>query len=204
METVDASANNNVSWHHMLKLIVVMGFPSSGKTTCLKGRTVSPLLQGLCNILSGGTDVPVGTKENCREALCMVNGKTVNVYFGADGDSEDIVYENIENIGKSPLPYDVAIITLQRSPVDANLSVGTKWQKWIDDSIRDYSAANLSRPFPNHERYYMHTVIPQICMAANSYSGQIGTVVMKPPFQEWDDLTKCTQDHLLELLSLII
>jgi hypothetical protein len=204
METVDASANNNVSWHHMLKLIVVMGFPSSGKTTCLKGRTVSPLLQGLCNILSGGTDVPVGTKENCREALCMVNGKTVNVYFGADGDSEDIVYENIENIGKSPLPYDVAIITLQRRPVDANLTVGTVWQKWIDRSIQNYNTNNPTRQFPDHERYYVPTGIPQFCFAANGYVGKIGTQVVNLPNLKMDDLTKCTQGHIVSLLSLIV
>ena len=123
-----------------LKLIVVMGFQDSGKTTCLKGRsTPLPQLNGLCKRLSGGTDAPIGGNEHCREAICSINGKTVSVYFGLDGDSEDIVYQNIENIGnKSPNPYDVAIITLQRRAVDASLSVGTVWQKWIDKSIHKY------------------------------------------------------------------
>jgi len=82
-----------------LNLIVVMGFQNSGKTTCLKGRSDSSSLLGLCNILSGGTDMAVGANQHCRAASCTVNGKSVHVYFGLDGDDERAVYENIENIG---------------------------------------------------------------------------------------------------------
>ena len=187
-----------------LKLIILMDFPDSGKTTCLGGRADPPVLQGLCSILSGGKDVPVNNKEHCREAECKINGKKVNVYFGLDGDSEEYVYENIYNIGQSGKPYDVAIITLQRRPVDANLAVGTVWQKWIDRSMQNYNAKHLSRVFPDHERYYVHTVIPQFCLAANAYIGKIGAQVVKLPNLKLDDLTRCTQDRIVTLLSLIV
>ncbi len=187
-----------------LKLIVVMGFPHSGKTTSLGGRfDPPPQLIGLSQQLSGGADVPVGGNEHCREATCQINGKMVDVYFGLDGDSEEIIYQNIKNIGdKSPKPYDVAIITLQRRTVDTSLSVGTVWQKWIDRSIQKYT--NENSPFPDHERYYVHTIIPQICTAANKYGGQIGTTVISPPNKTWDSLTTSLQDHIIDLLLKIV
>ena len=205
MVTVDeCTGRDNVVWRQPLKLIVLMGFPDSGKTTCLNGRADQPSLQGLCSILSGETDVPANTNERCREAFCTINGKKVNVYFGLDGDSEGFVYENITNIGQSSTPYDVAIITLQRRLVDANLAAGTVWQKWIDRSIRNYTSENPAKPFPDHERYYVHALVPQIYTAVNDYVGKIGTHVVNPPYQKWDDLTKCTQNHLLSLLALIV
>ena len=196
--------NGKVSESMLLKLIVLMGFPNSGKTTCLGGRSGSSPLQGLCNILSGGTDVAVGTNRQCREAVCTINGKAVRMYFGLDGDNESVIYKNIENIGQAQVPYDVAIITLQRRPVDANLVVGTVWQKWIDRSIQNYNTNNPTRQFPDHERYYVHTVIPQFCFAANGYVGKIGTQVVKLLNLKLDDLTKCTQGHIVSLLSLIV
>ena len=199
-----AAGNVGTNFQLPLKLIVVMGFPNSGKTTCLGGRSGSSPLQGLCNILSGGTDVPVGVNRQCREAVCTINGKAVHMYFGLDGDNESVIYENIENIGQAQVPYDVAIITLQRRPVDANLVVGTVWQKWIDRSIQNYNTNNPTRQFPDHERYYVHTVIPQFCFAANGYVGKIGTQVVKLPNLKLDDLTKCTQGHIVSLLSLIV
>ena len=196
--------NGKVSESMLLKLIVLMGFPNSGKTTCLGGRSGSSPLQGLCNILSGGTDVAVGTNRQCREAVCTINGKAVRMYFGLDGDNESVIYKTIENIGQAQVPYDVALITLQRRPVDANLVVGTVWQKWIDRSIQNYNTNNPTRQFPDHERYYVHTVIPQFCFAANGYVGKIGTQVVKLPNLKLDDLTKCTQGHIVSLLSLIV
>ena len=188
-----------------LKLIVVMGFQDSGKTTCLDGRTTPlPLFAGLCRRLTGGLGVAIGGNEHCREAVCTINGKTVHMYFGSEGDSESIVYENIKNIGDgSSKPYDVVIITLQRKSVNQYMSVGTLWQKWIDKSIQDY-LTNTSRMFPSHERYYVHTVIPQVCTSANSHVGQIGTQIVKPPQRKCDLLTTCLQDHILDLLSKIV
>jgi len=196
--------NGNVSELVPLKLVVVMGFPNSGKTTCLGGRSAPSPLQGLCNSLSGGTDIAVGTNSQCREAVCTINGKSIRVYFGLEGDDESVVYENVENIGQAQIPYDLAIITLQRRPVDANLVAGTVWQKWIDRSIQNYNTNNPTRQFPDHERYYVHTVIPQFCLAANGYVGKIGTQVVKLPNLKLDDLTKCTQGHIVSLLSLIV
>ena len=196
--------NVGACFQQPLKLVIVMGFPSSGKTTCLGGRSGSSPLQGLCNILSGGTDVMVGLNPQCREAVCTINGKSVRIYFGLDGDDESVVYENIKNIGKAVIPYDVAIITLQRRPVDANLTVGTVWQKWIDRSIQNYNANNPSSPFPDHERYYVHTIIPQLCLVGNGCVGKIGTQVVKLPSLKLDNLTRCTQDHIVSFLSLIV
>lgn len=196
--------NGNASERVLLKLIVVMGFPNSGKTTCLGGRSGTSPFQGLCNMLSGGTDVAVGSNPQCREAACTINGKSIRIYFGLDGDDESVVYKNIENIGRSANPYDVAIITLQRRPVDANLTVGTVWQKWIDRSIQNYNKKNSPKLFPDHERYYVNTVIPQFCFAANGYVGKIGTQVVNLPNLKMDDLTKCTQGHIVSLLSLIV
>ena len=199
-----AMGNVGVVFKMPLKLIVVMGFPHSGKTTCLGGRSGSSPLQGLCNILSGGTDVAVGSNPQCREAVCTINGKSIRVYFGLDGDDESVVYENIENIGQAQIPYDVAIITLQRKPANVNLTVGTVWQKWIDRSIQNYNKKNSPKLFPGHERYYVHTVIPQFCFVANGYVGTIGTRVVRLPNLKLDNLTKCTQDHIVSLLSIIV
>lgn len=202
--TNDICNQNNIELCKPLKLIVLMGFPDSGKTTCLGGRGGSSPFRGLCNILSGGMDVAVASNPQCRESVCTINGKSIHVYFGLDGDDEGRVYENIKNIGQSSNPYDVAIITLQRRPVDATLTTGTVWQKWVDHSIQNYNAKNLLKPFPDHERYYVHTVIPQLCTKAYGYVGKIGTQVVQLPNQKLDNLTSCAQDHLLALLRMIV
>lgn len=151
----------------LLKLIIVLGFPNSGKTT---------LINSLYKGLTGKTDWIVkadGSHEKWRDEICTINSKSVNVYFGLDGDDEGCVYGNIKRIALKK--YNVAIIPLSRSVLYyPTQTIHYVWEKWIDRCI--YNLANAKQPtvFPDHERYYVTTLIPQLCISPN-FTGKIGT-----------------------------
>ena len=150
----------------VLKLIIVLGFPNSGKTT---------LINSLYKDLTGKTDWILkgdNSHEKWRDEICTINSKSLNVYFGLDGDDEGCVYGNIKRIAQKK--YDVAIIPLSRSVLHyPTQTIRYVWEKWIDRSI--YNLTNAKRPttFPDHERYYVHTLIPQVCSIPD-FTGQIG------------------------------
>ena len=151
----------------LLKLIIVLGFPNSGKTK---------LINSLYKDLTGKTDWILkgdNSHEKWRDEICTINSKSANVYFGLDGDDEECVYGNIKRIVLKK--YDVAIIPLSRSVLYyPTRTIHYMWEKWIDKSIYNLVSAKSPIVFPDHERYYVHTLIPQVCLDPD-YTGRIGT-----------------------------
>ena len=175
-----------------LKLIIVLGLPNSGKTT---------LINRLYTDLTHRSDWDIDSSERWRSASCIIEKKQTDIYFGLDGDDEECVAKNIDRIASKR--YDIAIIPLSRSVMNYNTqAIPYVWQKWIDRSIYNLSMATPQKVFPNHERYYVHTLIPQLCMMSD-YTGQICT-----QFDSWsktcDKLSDVTEDHIKQLLQMIV
>ena len=128
-------------------------------------------------------------------------GETHGFTDGLDGDDEGYVYDNIKRIVQKE--YDVAIIPLSRSVLHyPTQTIRYVWEKWIDRSI--YNLANAKQPtvFPNHERYYVHTMIPQLS-ANPDYTGQIYT---QEPSQAkmCDMVSDATRQCVKQLIEQII
>ena len=174
-----------------LKLIVVIGFQDSGKTTL-----ISKLYTDLT-----GKKYDVNDPVRLRNEYCIMNSKRVKVHFGLDGDSEDCVMGNIVNIARADC--DVAIVALSRSTLHyPSLTVLYIWQKWIDRSIHNLATLNPPLRFSDHERYNVHTAIPQYCDAPD-YTGRIGTQTT-PQCPNCTSLSDCTRTYIRELLKLIV
>lgn len=174
-----------------LKLIIVIGFPNSGKTT---------LIESLCTYYAGTSYKCLDTKGKCREATCMVKGHPAKIYFGLDGDGYNYVFENMKYAAVGN--YDYAILPLSRSVLQyATFSVSYIWQKWIDYSISDLARLTPSVVFPAHERYYVHTAIPQLCVLPD-YTGQICTDP-KLHYAHSMALSNLTRDYVINLINII-
>ena len=179
----------------VLKLIIVLGFPNSGKTT---------LINSLYKDLTRKTDWILkgdNSHEKWHDEICTINSKSVNVYFGLDGDDEGCMYDNIKRIAQKK--YDVAIIPLSRSVLHyPTQTIRYVWEKWIDRSIYNLTSAKQPTAFPDHERYYVHTLIPQLS-ANPDYTGQIYT---QEPSQAkmCDTVSDVTRQCVKQLIEQII
>lgn len=179
----------------LLKLIIVLGFPNSGKTT---------LINSLYQDLTGKTDWIVrddGSHEKWRDAICTINSKNVNLYFGLDGDDTRCVYGNIKRIAQKE--YDAAIIPLSRSILHyPTQAIRYMWEKWIDRCIHNLVNAKQPAVFPDHERYYVHTLIPQVCSNPD-FTGRIGTqLTLKHPLcNPMSDIVKA---QIINLITTIV
>ena len=175
-----------------LKLIIVLGFPNSGKTT---------LINRLYADLTHRSDWDIDSPQRWRSATCTIKKKQIDIYFGLDGDDEECVAKNVDRIANKR--YDIAIIPLSRSVMNyGTQAIPYVWQKWIDRSIYNFSMAKPSKVFPDHERYYVHTLIPQLCMIPK-YSGQICTQFGSLS-KMCDKLSDVTGNHIKQLLQIIV
>ena len=179
----------------LLKLIIVLGFPNSGKTT---------LINSLYQDLTGKTDWIVrddGSHERWRDAICTINSKNVNLYFGLDGDDEDCVFGNIKRIALKK--YNVAIIPLSRSVLYyPTQTIHYMWEKWIDKSICNLASSKPPIAFPDHERYYVHTSIPQVCLDPD-FTGLIGTQT-RPEHPLCNPMSNIVEAHIRNLITTIV
>jgi hypothetical protein len=172
---------------NMFKLIVVIGFQNSGKST---------LMSNLYTRLSGKTCDP----DTRFETVTCPLGKNpcANVYLGFDGDDYACVSENLERIQKGQ--YDVGEITLRRASYYPGYT-GKGWQKWIDKWIIDNGYPS---PFDNYERYYVHTLVPMIyrpsfpqgCNPLDPLPPSVPPIVSA--------LEALAEGHIVDLLNLII
>lgn len=175
-----------------LKMIVILGFPNSGKST---------LIQNLFKKMSGQTNWPSKGQPQWQRTPYSINAKTIDVYFGSDGDDYSCVSDNIRRIANGS--YDVAIIAQTRSVVtNPGQSTHYVWGKWIDRSICALSHGTPSIVFPDHERFYVHSAIPQFSSAPD-YTGQI-QVPSNPNDPRWTLLSSCTENYVDQLLHLIV
>ena len=168
------------------KLIVVVGFSSSGKST---------LMSNLYTHLSSGKVCAQNTKHEI--VMCPLGqNPNANVYLGFDGDDRSCIDDNLDRIRNGQ--YDVAIITLSRASYTVT-NTGKGWQKWIDDWLR---RNQYPVPFDDYERYYVHTEVPML-YTAHVPLGQIAT--QPPPGDpRVPVLEKLIGDHIVDLLNLIV
>ncbi len=175
-----------------LKLVIVLGFPNSGKTS---------LIQNLYQNMTGQTNWPPKGLPQWQSARCAINAKLVNVYYGSDGDDYGCVFDNMQRIATGG--YDVAIIALSRSLFQyPHGPIHYMWEKWIDKSIIALSRQTPSIVFPAHERYYVHTAIPQTCRYPD-YTGEIGTQ-QQPKHPLCGRLSNLVQAQISQLLAVIV
>lgn len=171
----------------MFKLIVLMGFPNSGKST---------VMANLYARLSGKT---CSATTKFKTVTCPLGkNPNANVYLGFDGDDYACVSENLDRIRSGN--YDVAVITLSRACYYPRCT-GKGWQKWIDEWIINNG---YPPPFDNYERYYVHTLMPMIYSPAsphgcNPLAPKPSSVPSFVPVLE-----KQTEDHIVDLLNFIM
>ena len=174
-----------------LKLIIVIGFQNSGKTM---------LIDDLCAHYAGMAYKCLDSEGRCREAECKVNGHLAKMYFGLDGDGYNYVFENMKYVAVGN--YDYAIIPLSRSILQyTSLSVSYIWQKWIDYSVSNLATSTPSIVFPEHERYYVHTAIPQLCVSSDC-TGRICTD-RRLHYPYCAELSNLTRDYTINLINTI-
>ena len=168
------------------KLIVLVGFGNSGKST---------LMSNLYTRLSSGKGCAQNTKHEI--VMCPLGqNPNANVYLGFDGDDRSCIDDNLDRIRNGQ--YDVAIITLSRASYTVT-NTGKGWQKWIDDWLY---GNQYPVPFDDYERYYVHTEVPMI-HAVQMPFGMIATQV-SPVGPLVTALEKLTEDHIVDLLNLIV
>lgn len=167
------------------KLIVIVGFSNSGKST---------LMSNLYTRLSGKVCAP--NTKHVVVTCPLGQNHNANVYLGFDGDDRLWIDDNLDRIRNGQ--YDVAIITLSRANYTLT-NTGKGWQKWIDDWLH---GNQYPVPFDDYERYYVHTEVPMLYTQQNPL-GLIATQV-SPVMQLLPTLEKLTEDHVVDLLNLIV
>ena len=168
------------------KLIVLVGFGNSGKST---------LMSNLYTRLSSGKGCAQNTKHEI--VMCPLGqNPNANVYLGFDGDDRSCIDDNLDRIRNGQ--YDVAIITLSRASYTLT-NTGKGWQKWIDDWLHKNQ---YPVPFDDYERYYVHTEVPMV-YTAQTPLGLIATQT-SPVVPLVTALEKLTEGHMVDLLNLIV
>ena len=191
---------NNLT--NRLKLIVVMGYASTGKSNVIKR-----VFSRLCCQFGG-----FGWKqESYWGSINIGHGRTALLYCGEDGDDWNCIVHNLYDIAKrnycGEVPYDYAIIGLRR--VDFGWQ-SRSWMRWIGAAINSirtgvWMNGSNQQPIPNAfdnlDVYYVHTTWPeqfpvgryvQDTMTATPKSLTIPTV---------DELSRWCEEQVIDLLK---
>lgn len=192
---------NNLT--NRLKLIVVMGYASTGKSNVIK-RVFSRLC---CQFGGFGW-----RQESYWGRINTGHGKTSLLYCGENGDDLDCVAHNFYDVATRNYigeeeGYDYAIIGLRR--VDYG-SQSRMWEQWIGnsiDSIRNGARMNgvqqpaIPNAFDNMDVYYVHTVWPVQFPVGISVREAMTATSKSLTFPTVDELSRWCEDQVIDLLK---
>lgn len=198
-----------------LKVIVIVGYQNTGKTTL-----VQRLFKRLCYRFVGHG--PMGKNDKGEDVYSLYwgdchgsSGKIARGFFGEDGDDEDCVYENLYEVAKANYVtesdrFDFAIIPLRRIDHD---NQSRSWLHWIPNVVarvrtgKDKNGNMVVPPIPNAfldaEFYYVHTAWPQYFRDMKPVMGEVAqsSTVTVPTV---DELACLVENHVISLLGLFL
>ena len=194
---------NNLT--NRLKLIVVMGYANTGKSTVIRR-----VFSRLCCQFGG-----FGWKQESYWGHVNIgHGKTSLLYCGEDGDDWNCVVHNLYDIAQrnyggdcSGAPYDYAIIGLRR--VDFGWQ-SRSWMRWIGAAINSirtgvWMNGGYQSPIPNAfnnlDVYYIHTAWPEQFPAGRSVQDTITAMPKALTIPTVDELSRWCEDQVVDLLK---
>lgn len=200
-ERVEAPDNPN-RLSRRLKLIVVMGYANTGKSTVIRR-----VFSRLCCQFGG-----YGRKQESYWGHVNIgHGKTALLYCGEDGDDWSCVVHNLYDIAKrnqgGEVPYDYAIIGLRR--VDFGWQ-SRSWMRWIGaavNSIRMGASINgvkqlpIPNAFDNVDVYYVHTAWPEQFPVGRSVQDTMTATPKSLTVPPVDELSRWCEDQVIGLLK---
>ena len=192
---------NNLT--NRLKLIVVMGYANTGKSTVIRR-----VFSRLCCQFGGFGWKP----ESYWGSVNIGHGRTSLLYCGEDGDDWNSVVNNLYDIAKKNYvddkgAYNYAIIGLRRVDYGSQSRV---WKQWIGnavDSIRNGAWINgalqpaIPNAFNNLDVYYIHTAWPEQFPVGKSVQDMVTAMPKSLTIPTVDELSRWCEDQVVGLLK---
>lgn len=191
---------NNLT--NRLKLIVVMGYASTGKS-----NVINRVFSRLCCQFGG-----FGWKqESYWGRINIGHARTALLYCGEDGDDWNFVVHNLYDIAKrnycGEVPYDYAIIGLRR--VDFGWQ-SRSWMRWLGAAINSIRTGvwmnGINQPpipnaFNNLDVYYVHTAWPEQFPVGRSVQDAVTATPKSLTIPTVDELSRWCEDQVVDLLK---
>lgn len=192
---------NNLT--NRLKLIVVMGYANTGKSTVIRR-----VFSRLCCQFGG-----FGWKQESYWGHVNIgHGKAALLYCGEDGDDWNCVVHNLYDIAKRNYVgneggFDFAIIGLRRVNYGSQSRV---WKQWIGnavDSIRNGAWINgvlqpaIPSAFDNLDVYYVHTSWPERFPVGRSVQDTLTAIPKSLTIPTVDELSRWCEGQVVDLLK---
>lgn len=185
-----------------LKLIVVMGYANTGKSTVIKR-----VFSRLCCQFGG-----FGWKQEAYWGRINIgHGRSALLYCGEDGDDYNCVVNNLYDIAKrnadAESPFDYAIIGLRRVDFGGQ---SRSWMSWIGaavERIRTGAWINgaqqqpIPNAFDNLDVYYVHTAWPEQFPLGKSVQDTATTKPQSLTIPTVDELSRWCEDQVIDLLK---
>lgn len=212
LSNLDREDEGNVQPSGRLKVIVVVGYRDTGKTTMIQR-----LFKRLCFRSVGHGAV---TKVNGEDVVSSYwgdchcgNGKVSMGFFGENGDDEDCVYANLYEVAKANYAkesgcFDFVVIPLRR--VDQGGQCRS-WIHWVASAVerirtgRDAQGRPSVTPIPNAfldaEFHYVHTAWPQYFPDVNPVVGEVASPSVST-IPTVDELSSFVENQVLSLLRM--
>lgn len=191
---------NNLT--NRLKLIVVMGYANTGKSTVIRR-----VFSRLCCQFGG-----FGWKQESYWGHVNIgHGKTSLLYCGEDGDDWNSVVHNLYDIARrkqgGEAPYEYAIIGLRR--IDFGWQ-SRSWMRWIGaavNSIRNgvwldgACRSPIHNAFENVDVYYVHTAWPEHFPLGMSVQETVTATPKSLTIPTVNELSRWCEDQVVDLLK---